>query len=93
MDIKAIAKLLGSEGGKATMRLHGRNHFSLIGKKGVEKRYPSKRLPAPTIKPSKRLLVVEGIKEVVGPCSGNWKGTGHCVFKATSGTFCNNHRV
>lgn len=38
MDIKKIAKALGSRGGKATLKSNGREHFVRMGKISAEKR-------------------------------------------------------
>jgi hypothetical protein len=42
-EIKDIAKLLGSKGGKKTLEKHGTSHFSNAGKLGMEKRWSKYR--------------------------------------------------
>jgi hypothetical protein len=42
-DISAIAKKLGQRGGKKTVELHGKKHFSEAGKRGMAKRWKKRR--------------------------------------------------
>jgi len=42
-NLSKIAKKLGQRGGKKTAELHGKEHFSKAGKKGMEKRWKRRK--------------------------------------------------